>query len=182
MVDFFPIIPYYERLLCDLKLTQGEIMKKCIIISLLLAALAVATFAELSRTAPSFLASAFAQANKFSEHKQNKKNVHVYVSPEKELVILKTKGNHIYYEKFTWLTGGVPEDVTARDQIMAEFLLQSCSVPADHPDREALLQFILAAFQEKKAEFPLGVFKVKNNLNGDLSKDKPFVEAFIPAL
>jgi|GEM_PF-5654133 len=150
-------------------------MKKVVLSMLLALALIATVFAGLGRTYQAFMESDFAKTHRFiSQDKYRTQDRAVFVSPQKELVILKIKGSYVFYEKLTWLSDGAPESEEALNQVLIDFLCQATNIQPETEEYAGLVQCI----NDDLTEFTLlNSYVVRTNLNQD--KDKPFVEIYV---
>jgi hypothetical protein len=150
-------------------------MKRVALTTLLALALIATIFAGLGRTYQAFTESDFAKTHRFiSQNKYRTPDRAVFVSPQKELVIIKMKSNFIYYEKLTWLNDGAPESDETLHQVILDFLVQATNIQPETEEYAGLVQCLT----DKMPEFQLlNSYVVRTNL--DQEKEKPFVEIYV---
>ncbi|MBN2430220.1 MAG: hypothetical protein JXQ27_02035 [Acidobacteria bacterium] len=150
-------------------------MKKLVLTMLLALALITTVFAGLGRTYQAFTESDFAKTHRFiPQTKYRTQDRAVFISPQKELVILKIKGSYVYYEKLTWINDGAPESEAALNQVLIDFLCQATNIQPETEEYAGLVQCI----NDKMTEFTLlGNYVVRTNI--DQNKEKPFVEIYV---
>jgi hypothetical protein len=150
-------------------------MKKALFITaIVLAALTLPALAVVGKTPVAFTDSEYAKAHDMKVNMQ-KQDLVAYVGAGKELVVLKTKKEVVWYERLTWLSKSMPQDPEVIRQAYIAFLAQAVEIPAGTPEYEQLSQSI----QSADAEFMLKnrfVVRIKNeNANGST---KHYIEVF----
>jgi hypothetical protein len=150
-------------------------MKKALFITaILLAALTVPAMAVVGKTPVAFTDSEYAKALDLKVNMQ-KPDLLAYVGSGKELVVLKTKKEVVWYERLTWLSKSMPQDPEVIRKAYIAFVSQAVEIAAGTPEYEQLSQTLQAA----DAEFMLKnrfVIRIKNEeANG---ATKHYIEVF----
>ncbi len=150
-------------------------MKKTLLIAaIVLAALTLPALAVVGKTAVAFTDSEYAKALDLKVN-MSKPDLVAYVGSGKELVVLKTKKEVVWYERLTWLSKSMPQDPEVIKKAYLAFVCQAAEIAAGTPEYEQLSQTL----QTADAEFMLKnrfVVRIKNeDANGST---KHFIEVY----
>ncbi len=151
-------------------------MKKLIATALMLVlALSIAPLAVIGKTTIAFTESEYDKSLNLKLNLQ-KPDLNAYVGTGKEMIVIKTKKEIVYYERFTWLSSAMPADEAIRHVAYLNFLSQAADIPSGTPEYDQLA----AAVKSNTAEFILrGLFQVRVRAeNGDKGA-KHFVEIYV---
>jgi len=117
-------------------------MKRIAVIAVILAvALSATAFAVVGKTPVAFTDSDYAKGLDLKVNMQ-KPDLLAYVGKGKELVILKTKKEVVWYERMTWLSKSMPSDPTVIQQAFVAFLSQAVEIPPGTPEYDQLSQVV----------------------------------------
>lgn len=150
-------------------------MKKALFITaIVLAALTLPALAVVGKTAMAFTDSEYAKALDLKVNMQ-KPDLVAYVGAGKELVVLKTKKEVVWYERLTWLSKSMPQDSEVIRKAYIAFVCQAVEIAAGTPEYDQLAQ----SLQTADAEFMLKnryVVRIKNeDANGST---KHYIEVY----
>jgi hypothetical protein len=154
-------------------------MKKAFIITTILAvALAVPALAVVGKTPRAFTDSNYAKALELKVNMQ-KPDLTAYVGKGKELVILKTKKDIVYYERMTWLSKSMPTDTAMIQKAYTDFLSQAVEIAPGTPEYEKLGQIV----QQGSGEFTLkNRFLVRIKTEENNGATKHYIEVYEKSL
>ncbi len=131
-------------------------MKKLIATALMLVlALSIAPLAVIGKTTIAFTESEYAKSLNLKLNLQ-KPDLNAYVGTGKEMIVIKTKKEIVYYERFTWLSSAMPADEAIRHVAYLNFLSQAADIPSGTPEYDQLA----AAVKSNTAEFILRFYAV----------------------
>lgn len=150
-------------------------MKKALFITaILVAALTVSAMAVVGKTAVAFTDSEYAKALDLKVN-MSKPDLMAYVGAGKELVVLKTKKEVVWYERLTWLSKSMPQDPEVIKKAYLAFVCQAVEIATGTPEYEQLAQTLSIT----DAEFMLKnrfVVRIKNeDANGST---KHYIEVY----
>ncbi|HOT01379.1 MAG TPA: hypothetical protein PLY66_10270 [Acidobacteriota bacterium] len=137
--------------------------------------LSIAPLAAIGKTTVAFTESEYAKSLNLKLNLQ-KPDLNAYVGTGKEMIVIKTKKEIVYYERFTWLSSAMPTDESVRHAAYINFLSQAADIPSGTPEYDQLA----ATVKSNTAEFILrGLFQVRVRAeNGDKGA-KHFVEIYV---
>jgi len=151
-------------------------MKKLTATALMLALiLSSAPLAAIGKTTIAFTESEYAKSRNLKMNLQ-KPDLNAYVGSSKEMIVIKTKKEIVYYERFTWLSSAMPTDEAIRHAAYIDFLAQAADLSSGTPEYDEMAALV----KTNTADFILrGLFQVRVRAeNGDKGK-KHYVEIYI---
>lgn len=150
-------------------------MKKILFAAaLIFGLLTLPAFAALGKTITAFTDSAYAKELDLKLN-LNKPDLTAYLGKGKELIIVKTRRDVVFYERLTWLNSAMPTDDAVRRQAYLQFLMQATEVVAGTPDYDQLLQNINGNVPEFSVK---GYFNVRVKAEPTDQGIKHYVEVF----
>ncbi|GEM_PF-1147893 len=137
--------------------------------------LSVAPLAALGKTTIAFTDSEYAKSLNLKLNLQ-KPDLNAYVGSGKEMIVIKTKKEIVYYERFTWLSSAMPTDEAVRHAAYINFLSQAADIPSGTPEYDEMVSVV----KSNNPEFVLrNLFKVRVRAENGDKVAKHYIEIYV---
>lgn len=141
--------------------------------SLLMLALLLPVYAVIGKTPQAFTESGYAKALNVKPT-LSKPDLTAYLGSGKELIILKTKREMVYFERLSWMSTAMPKEEAVRHEAYIKFLTQAAELAEGSAEYEQMVQSI----RSNAAEFRIKSLVVRQKVEKTERGDQYFVEIF----